>query len=379
MGNGQGKPRMKLSKSIKSIPLGLALAGALAGNGCAHRPEPARAVASETPRSLFAQPAWATVSPEELTQYDTLFAMSDVHGNIKRATALLKAAQIITNDSSQDAYRWAGSAKKGKRFLFIITGDFIDKGSESARAILRFNEIEEQARNAGGRVIMLLGNHEAEFLAAPKECAKEMLESAKGIKELQIGGKLSCKDLGKGPLGKIMESLPVGAVVADWLFVHSGYITERANSEADEVYAERAATAILDINKLYKARDYHTLVHPDHSILATHDWWKKKRKDQHDALNLLGLSGMVAGHEPHILDAAGTVAASQTGWFFKLDAGMNEVANDSDGKIMKCAVDTILPDPKSGKLVMIDSKKKPTCDQIDPNEGVLKIPYSGMD
>ena len=58
--------------------------------------------------------------------------------------------------------KWAG----GKSVL-VITGDLIDKGSDSLGVIALLRKLQSDAASRGGQVIISMGNHEAEFLAEP--------------------------------------------------------------------------------------------------------------------------------------------------------------------------------------------------------------------
>jgi len=77
-------------------------------------------------------------------------AVGDVHGAYDRFAAILRTAGLI---DSRD--RWVG----GKAIL-VQTGDVLDRGPDSRKAIDLIRKLEKDARRAGGRVLPLLGNHE---------------------------------------------------------------------------------------------------------------------------------------------------------------------------------------------------------------------------
>jgi hypothetical protein len=80
-----------------------------------------------------------------------IVAVGDVHGDLEALQAILREARLV-----DAAARWAG----GKSTL-VQLGDLIDRGPHS-RGVLDFvMGLEEQASRAGGRVLVLLGNHEA--------------------------------------------------------------------------------------------------------------------------------------------------------------------------------------------------------------------------
>jgi hypothetical protein len=78
--------------------------------------------------------------------------------------------------------------------------------------------LQASALTRGGRVIVLAGNHEAEFLADPsapkgKEFAAELI--AAGIRPSDVA---KCQS----DIGEFLCSLPFAARVNDWFFSHGG-------------------------------------------------------------------------------------------------------------------------------------------------------------
>ena len=77
-------------------------------------------------------------------------AVGDVHGAFDNFVAILRAAQVIDNRN-----RWSG-----RRTVLVQTGDILDRGPDSRKAIDLLRRLERDAQRAGGRVVSLLGNHE---------------------------------------------------------------------------------------------------------------------------------------------------------------------------------------------------------------------------
>jgi len=82
---------------------------------------------------------------------DRVVAVGDVHGGHEEFTAVLRMAGIVNETGS-----WIG----GKTHL-VQTGDVVDRGPESRRALDLLMALEKEARKAGGQVHALIGNHEA--------------------------------------------------------------------------------------------------------------------------------------------------------------------------------------------------------------------------
>ena len=107
---------------------------------------------------------------------DRVVAVSDVHGAYDAFVATLQAADILDEDLS-----WSGDETH-----LVITGDLLDRGPESRRAMDLVMRLESEAREAGGRVHQLLGNHEVmnligdlRYVSEEEYASYQDLESAK--------------------------------------------------------------------------------------------------------------------------------------------------------------------------------------------------------
>lgn len=79
-----------------------------------------------------------------------IVAVSDVHGAFTPMVRTLQNAGIIDGE-----FAWSG----GKSHL-VIAGDILDRGPESRKVMDLLMRLEGEAREAGGQVHVLLGNHE---------------------------------------------------------------------------------------------------------------------------------------------------------------------------------------------------------------------------
>jgi hypothetical protein len=81
--------------------------------------------------------------------------IGDIHGDLEGLTAILRQAGIT--DASN---RWAAG-----NTIVVQTGDMTDRGAHVRGVLDLLIDLEQQARAAGGRLVVLLGNHEVMNLA----------------------------------------------------------------------------------------------------------------------------------------------------------------------------------------------------------------------
>jgi hypothetical protein len=273
-----------------------------------------------------------------------IYAIGDIHSDYIRVSRLLTAAGLT--DKSQN---WIAG-----RAVLVVTGDMIDKGPRALDVLRLLDSLRQQAGSMGGRVIILAGNHEAEFLAdpaAPKgaEFAKQL--KAANIDPAEVG---QCK----GEVGEFLCSLPFGAKVDDWFFSHAGNSSGRTLDELG-----------MDIEDGVDKDGYKTkeLVGDDSLLEARLDQdgphgkpWLQERMPVTDEKALLaanakalGVAHIVEGHKPsdvNFLD--GTVRHAgemfqRFGLFFLIDTGMSEGVDNSHGAALHIANGTataICPD-----------------------------------
>lgn len=87
---------------------------------------------------------------DDLAGIDRVVAVGDVHGDADQLAAILRTAGLI-----DDRGAWSG----GKAH-FVQTGDVLDRGPDSRKAMDLLIRLEGEAKKAGGAVHALIGNHE---------------------------------------------------------------------------------------------------------------------------------------------------------------------------------------------------------------------------
>jgi len=274
----------------------------------------------------------------DTTTDQDIFAIGDAHGDYEHLERVMKAAGLIADTTpAPESARWSG----GKAVL-VTTGDMIDKGPRAPDVIRLLRSLREQAAAAGGRVIILAGNHEAEFLAdasAPK--GKDFGDQMKSL-HLKPAEVAACH----GEFGEFLCSLSFGARIDTrkdkWYFSHAGYTGGRSVPQLESFVEEAFAS------HGYAAKE---LVSPDSIMradLTTNEegrqpWidWKLPAKSEKQLLDqyarALGVDHIVQGHVPSPVVFSDGVKRDQGEMFqrfgrlFLIDTGMSRGVNDSDG------------------------------------------------
>ena len=259
---------------------------------------------------------------------------------------------IAPNPATPEAVRWTGG-----NGVLVCTGDMIDKYNQGLRVIALLRALEPLATQAGGRLIITMGNHEAEFLAdsgGDKKGAEFETElEAAGISPGEVA---AGKD--SGGIGAWLRNLPVAAKVGDWFFCHAGNTgglsTAQLESQIETQVKEHGfdCPILSDSNSLLEAR-----MHP-------RPWWdwngrapaivdqqpsetKKAADDQGGArlrshIEALGAHHLVFGHQPGKIKfsdgsvrEAGAMYEKFDGLVFLIDTGMSRGVASGRGALLR--------------------------------------------
>ena len=111
---------------------------------------------------------WVSVAGVAAAQPERVVAIGDIHGAVAQFRLLLETVGLT--DSSQ---RWTGG-----RTTLVQTGDFMDRGAGVKAVLDLLMRLETEAAAAGGRVVVLLGNHETmNLMANTRDTTPELLAS----------------------------------------------------------------------------------------------------------------------------------------------------------------------------------------------------------
>lgn len=173
-----------------------------------------------------------------LTGIDSIFVFGDVHGQFDAVRQLLLHAGLVDSSLS-----W-----RGGRAHLVFLGDLFDRGDDVTRVLWLIYGLEQQARRQGGRVHLVLGNHEIMSIIgddrylSPKE---KNIADAYGTTYKQLF------DIEASLLGRWLASKPGMLMLDDVLLAHGGITTNYArypiDAFNDSLYAHLREPVFFDL------------------------------------------------------------------------------------------------------------------------------------
>lgn len=140
---------------------------------------------------------------------DSVYILGDTHGEFDAATRILRNAGIIDADG-----RWTA----GRKHL-VFDGDLVDRGEDVTRLLWFVYGLEREAAQAGGRVHVVLGNHETMVWMGDLRYV-----AAKELKLAELHGVAYNKlfDIRESVLGRWLVTKPAVLRLDGILFAHGG-------------------------------------------------------------------------------------------------------------------------------------------------------------
>ena len=273
-----------------------------------------------------------------------IIAIGDIHGDLSALRSALEKAKVIRND------RWVAGDT-----IIVQVGDVLDRGGrgediptngdlEEISILNYLYELNKLAKQQGGRVISLIGNHEL----------MNVLGDFRYVSNNHIaglGGYSNRKTLFK-PGGEMARKLACNSlgivVIGDWIFVHGGLLpshleylkTSLKNRKLESNGNTRLKGFIYRINDLVKgillgnikmhdiSPEEEKILFDSDGIFWTRKYSSKKNNDNRcglilDTLNLMNLNletgGIVVGHTPQ--NHINSVCNDK---IWRIDTGMSE-------------------------------------------------------
>jgi hypothetical protein len=152
-----------------------------------------------------------------------LFVMADTHGEFQIAVEMLTRQKVI-----DPQLRWAF----GKGHLAVL-GDIFDRGPNQTEILWLFYKLEAEAKQAGGAVHVLLGNHESMALGGDERyLAPKYLKVRDALSEPSFAALFGERTL----LGQWLRTKAAVMKIGGYLCLHGGLsrdVVERKLSLAD--------------------------------------------------------------------------------------------------------------------------------------------------
>ena len=312
--------------------------------------------------AMFGLTGGVTAAPS--SQLQRIVAVGDLHGDYQAWLDIARAARLI--DASG---HWAG-----RKTILVQLGDVTDRGPDSLKIIRSLQQLQREAPRAGGKVIVVLGNHEAmnllgdyryttrgEYAAfadnrsvARRErlyiANRQQLEAAaRGTNPNVLPSEVRQQWLAQTPLGWVEHRMawspsgelgrwaarnPAVVRIGDTLFVHGGLSAEYAKGPIEEIN-RRVAAAMASgadgpksiLNDPLGPLWYRGLVGRDPDAEAARAAAPRPVPGFSDELNTvlgnLGAKRLVIGHTPSL----NGIAITHGGQLIRIDTGISHYYN----------------------------------------------------
>ncbi len=169
---------------------------------------------------------------------DSIFVVGDVHGRFIQLRQLLTNAGVIDK-----ALNWTGG-----RAHLVLLGDLFDRGHDVTRLLWFLYNIEYQAQQRGGRVHLVLGNHEIMTIVDDLRylSGKERL-----IADYHRTTYAKLFDIYESVLGKWLSTKPALLKINNVLFAHGGvtpnYAHYTVNSYNEALFSRMREPIFFDL------------------------------------------------------------------------------------------------------------------------------------
>ena len=290
-----------------------------------------------------------------------IVVVGDLNGAYDVLVDILRGTKLVDRELA-----W-----RGGRAEFVQLGDLFNRGDGGLQALRLLLRLQRQARKVGGKVTVVLGNHEVmtalghegyctegEYLsfASAQERRAWPARVARATKRLvrqrpngillpieprleawkveHVPGRAAMrKELGPhGRLGRALRALPVAYQTQGFLFVHAGLLPDWAELGLEGLNARAREAWALAGNRLWSL--------PKHSLFRnpTGPLWDrslvrgdaKARALLNRSLSQLGATRMIVGHtqtESLAGGAAGSVLLLAAGRLVAVDVGLRSGPN----------------------------------------------------
>lgn len=178
----------------------------------------------------------------------TITVVGDIHGDFDDLVSLLQHCGLIDAQ-----HHWTGD-----KTTFIQTGDVLDRGPKPREALDLLMALQKEAAEKGGRVVVLLGNHEVMNMmgdlryVTPQNYASFAGDNSQKLQHAAYEKYLHWRKDHQALVASMPETFP-DASEAEWTARHpAGYIEQREAFSPGGKYGKwlRERPAILELNHI---------------------------------------------------------------------------------------------------------------------------------
>ena len=230
------------------------------------------------------------------TTKKNIVALSDIHGQYDLAIELLKNNKIIDSKLNWNF---------GKGHL-VIVGDVFDRGDKVNEILWLIYKLEIQAKNKGGHVHFILGNHEYMILQKDLRYINEKYKLSSKLMGLKYEELYNNQTI----LGRWLRSKSTIIKINDNVFVHGGVSKDFIiKNGVDFDILNLIMRKYIDFpKKEMKVMDFYDLYYGQKSLIWYRGYFKRyfdrykenlTEKDISKILNLINSDHIVVGHCSH--------------------------------------------------------------------------------
>jgi len=290
----------------------------------------------------------------KFSEVSKVVALSDIHGQFDVAFNLLKQNAVI------DEY---GNWNYDDGHL-VVVGDVMDRGPEVTATLWFLYQLDIQAKKSGGRVHMLLGNHELMVLQGNLKYIHKKYRYAMALAKRTLNDLYGPKSI----LGNWLRSRPVSVVINDIAFVHGGFSKDILENDLSiKKINEVFQNEIIDKNQIdIEQSDLHSLLYFDKGPLWYRGYANPSGFNETAADSLLqffDVNHIVVGHTsmPRIVPV-------HENKIFLIDSS---IKFGKKGELLICEADDFFKGTMSGEKLSLDRKE--ITDASSPFEYVYQF------
>lgn len=270
---------------------------------------------------------------------DKMIVISDIEGKYNAFAGFLIANKVIDEN-----HNWIYDDGK-----LVLVGDFVDRGKNVTQVLWLIYKLEQQAKNVGGQVHFILGNHEVlnfqgdhrynrgKYIKVAQEISGET-NKAKAIKYLYSS---------TSELGKWLQTKNIIEKIGDYVFVHAGLSPEmldyklslnKINTSVRENYTSVNKKRNDTIDFLYGSKGpfwYRGLV------ISNSKYQRITQTELDEILYYYDAKKIVIGHT--VVDK---ISTDYSGKVIKIDVshGNNKFSGKTKGILIENGIDYIVDD-----------------------------------